>query len=184
MSRIKGTNLAHTRTHIETTYGAEGWATVAAEMTTEARRALDAVVAVGWYAGDLHVEMLRALEETHGKADRSVLARAAERDAEFDVSRIHRVMFRALNPGLLLERGMDVWGRFFDSGQWVIERTSATSARGTLVGFGIVDARYCRYLTAYLRRLLELVGARNARILHPRCRGRGDDACILDSEWQ
>src|SRR2546428_8119105 len=83
MARIKGINLTHTQSFVETTFGAEGWATVLASLTKETRAAIESVVAVGWYKAHLHVDLLRAIDETPGGGDRSVPNRRWGHDRTF-----------------------------------------------------------------------------------------------------
>ncbi len=184
MSQIKGINLTHTRAFIESVFAFEGWASVAAEMSPAARAASDGLVTIGWYPAELHVEWLRAMEVALVDREKEIVVRAGAFAAEYDVRRIHRILFRALDPGLLLEKAMEIWDRYYDSGRWLIERPAPNSAIGTLLDFGIVDARYCRYLGGYLQRLFELVGAHDVRVRHLRCRARGDSACRFDAEWR
>jgi hypothetical protein len=183
-AQIKGTNLAHTRDFVETAFGAEGWATVAAELSRAARDALESVIAMGWYPAHLHVELLRAIEQSLGTGDGSVVRRTAVHAADFDVTRIHRIFFRFANPGLVLEKSGELWSRFYDSGHWAIERPTSTSASATLTRFAIVDALYCDYLLAYFLRMFAIVGAKEMRMQHSTCRARGDSACRFDGQWR
>jgi hypothetical protein len=182
--RLKGTNLVHTRHYVEASAGLEGWATVLAGMTPESRAAVNSVVAVGWYPASLHVELLHAIESELGGGDVAPVLRAAAYGAEYDFTKIHRVLFRLANPGFLLERVGTIWTRFFDSGVWSVERPTPTSAQCTLSDFGVIDATYCAYLSAYFVRLFELVGARDVRLEHTLCRARGHQACRFDGAWR
>jgi hypothetical protein len=182
--RLKGTNLVHTRHYVEASFGLEGWATVAAGMTPESRAAVNSVVAVGWYPATLHVDLLHAIDSELDQKKGALVLRAAQYGAEYDFTRIHRVLFRLANPGFLLERVGGIWTRFFDSGRWSVERPSPTSTEATLADFGIVDATYCAYLGAYFVRLFELVGARDVTLGHSVCRARGHAVCRYDGAWR
>jgi len=54
---------------------------------------------------------------------------------------------------------------------------------GTLENWGVVDVALCRELVGYLGRTIELVGAKNVLMEHPRCRARGDRACFFQARW-
>jgi hypothetical protein len=138
---------------------------------------------VAWYPDDLYGELLHALESTVGKGDATLLDRAGAYAAEYDLTRIHRVLFRLANPAYVLEKSMEIWGRFFDTGHWRVTRPSATSADGTLNDFALVDRAVCTYLTAYLRHLFELVGAKSVEVKHTECRARGAKACRFTIAW-
>lgn len=184
MTRLKGTNIVHTRHYVESSFGLEGWATVAAGMSPEGRAAVSSVIAVGWYPATLHLELLRAIDAELDQKRGILVQRAAAYGAEFDFTRIHRILFRLANPGFLLERVEDIWSRFYDSGHWSVVRPSSTSTQATLADFGVVDSMYCSYLGAYFVRLFDLVGARDTKLAHSVCRARGDATCRYDGSWR
>ncbi len=133
VTRLKGTNLVHTRAYVESSFGLEGWATVAAGMSRESRAAIDSVIAVGWYPASLHVELLHAIDTELDQKKGVLLQHAAAYGAEYDFTRIHRVLFRLSNPGFLLERVGDIWTRFYarrlPTSVSSIRDTARTSAR-------------------------------------------------------
>lgn len=184
MARLKGTNLVHTRSFVEARFGLEGWATALAGMTRESRAAVDSVVAVGWYPAELHVELLHAIDKELGRGNGKLVSEASIYGAEYDFTRIHRLLFRLANPGFLLERVGEIWARFYDSGRWSVKRPTPTTTQCTLTEFGVVDAMYCAYLSAYFGRLFELVGARDVSSTHPLCRAKGDAMCRFDGSWK
>jgi hypothetical protein len=184
MSEIKGVNITHTRSFIENAYGIEGWASVAAELTKETRDAIESIIAVGWYPGHLHVDLLRAVKAALDDGSGTVVARAAEHDAAFDITRIHRVLFRFANPGFLIERVQEIWGRYFTTGSWTMVRPTPTTLIASLEDFAIVDPLYCAYLTAYTARLWELVGAKDVQNRHTLCRARGAAMCRWEASWR
>jgi hypothetical protein len=173
MARIKGTNLAHVRDFVERELGAEAAERMRRSLGPETGQAYDSFIASSWYPEQVFVDLLHALDGTLGQGDGgALLQRAGAYGAEFDVTKIHRVLFRLANPGFVLEKSMNIWHRFYDSGVWRITRPSDTSADGLLEGWGIVDAVSCEYLRAYLQRMFELVGATGVVARHPECRAR------------
>ena len=46
-----------------------------------------------------------------------------------------------------------------------------------------VDELYCIELTGYLKRMWELVGARNVSVKHDECRAKGHDRCVWTGAW-
>src|SRR4051794_39889695 len=104
MARLKGLNLTHTRAFVETAFGMEGWAAVGAELSKESRDAIESAVAVGWYPVNLQVDLLHAIDVALGDGNGSIMARAGEHGADFDLTRVHRVLFRLASPGYLIEK--------------------------------------------------------------------------------
>lgn len=134
MARIKGTNVVHTRAFIESSYGLEGWAAVGAELSKPDRDAIEGVLAVGWYPAELHVALLHAMREALSDREENVIRRAASHAVDYDVTRIHRVLFRAASPAMILEKAMDIWDRFYDTGEWQIARRGPTKVSAALRG--------------------------------------------------
>ena len=183
MAQIKGTNLAHTRAFVMKEFGELGLAKVREGLGRETQSAFDSFVATNWYPASIFVELVHALDRTLGNGDGKILERAGAYGAEYDLTRIHRLLFRFANPGFVLEKSTEIWSRFFDTGEWQISRPSPTSAEGVLRDFGIVDKALCEYLRAYLRRLFELVGAKQVEVRHTECRARGGKVCRFHGTW-
>jgi hypothetical protein len=55
--------------------------------------------------------------------------------------------------------------------------------RGTLRSFAVVDADYCRVLTAWIHRAAEMTGVRGD-VTHPECRARGAPADVFTGWWR
>jgi len=182
--QIKGTNVVHVRDFVEAHYGLEGWAAVAAELSRGARDAIESIVAIGWYPATLHLDLLRAMHAALSSRDPHVVRNAARHAAEYDVTRIHRVLFRMLNPGLIFEKSGEIWSRFYDTGTWRFVRPTSTTVIATLRDFGIADRIYCVNLASYFEKMFELTGAKDVRIRHPECVALGAPHCRFDGEWR
>jgi hypothetical protein len=185
LSHVKGSHLANTRAFILSSFGADGYAKVTALLAQEARDAIAAATGVAWYPVELHRDLLHALDRAQDTGgEHEVVRRAAASDIEFAVTRIHRLFFRVANPGFVLGRATDIWGRFYDSGVWDVTHFTDTSAAGTLRDFAVIDPLYCEYVRGFIQRLFELVGANEPRTRHTKCRARGDAACRFEGEWK
>ena len=184
MAREKGTTLLHLQAYAEAQFGAAAWQRALVALTEEERHTLSSVVAVGWYDTELFLKLLALVEATAAAPQPDPIERLAVYEAERDLRGIHRLFLRMANPAFVLEKASEYWSRFHDEGHFVVERPTETSAIGTLRGLSVVDARYCRYLRGYIRRLLELVGARGVYIEHTECRARGAELCRFRGQWQ
>jgi hypothetical protein len=182
--QIKGTNVVHARDYVEARYGLEGWASVAAELSKGSREMIEAMVAIGWYPAQVHVDVLHAMHTALSARDPDVVRHAARHAAEYDITRIHRVLFRFLNPGLIFEKSGDIWSRFYDTGSWTFLRPTSRSVKATLRDFGIADRLYCVNLEGYFERMFELTGAMDVKVRHPECAGLGAPHCRFDGEWR
>lgn len=181
--RTKGLNLLNAKKFVVGRYGEEGWAAVLAALPPDEATIIDGAIAVGWYEADLLPHLYRALEETEGKIDRRLFEHLGTFAAERDLTTTNRLFLRMANPAYVLEKAGEYWHRFHEIGQWTVTRSGGNGATATLADFTI-DAHFCRMLTAYIRRMFELVGAKAVHVEHPRCRARGDTACVFEGSWR
>ncbi len=183
MARIKGTNLSHVRDFVVKELGEDALARMSASLPTESRAAFESFALTGWYPDQVYLDAVHAMDRVLGKGDGDLLRRGAAFAADYDITRIHRVLFRLANPAFVLEKSMDIWHRFFDSGEWKIKRPTSTSADGVLDGWAITDAAACEYLRAYLEQMFRIVGAKNPEVRHIECRARAGAHCRFLISW-
>jgi hypothetical protein len=182
-ARTKGVRFASARAFVAERFGERGWDEALDRLTPADREAVSAVLPVGWYALALYVRLIRAIDEAHGVGDLALAVQLGRFEAERDVATTHRALLRVGSPALALDRHAELWRRTHDSGSWTLTRDGATSMFGVLSELGVDDHALCRVLVGYLGRLLDLVGARSARIEHPRCRALGDAECLFRARW-
>ena len=184
MSNAKGIALLDVRLFVERERGNGAWEALKSSLDPADHAQLDSLVAVGWYDVQLYLRMMHALPGVLGRPAGDVVRDLGRFAAEHDLSVIHRIFLRLANPAYVLEKAGDYWGRFYETGTWNVVRESPTKARGELSGFDVADAVYCEFLTSYITRLFELVGARSVRVAHTKCRASGAPACVFAGEWR
>jgi len=184
VARTKGITLTHARAYAEKTFGTAAWERVLAACEGDDRAVLGGIVAVGWYDLGLYARTLRALDAVLGYGDLTLLDELGRYGAEKDFTTVYRLFFRMGNPIYAIEKTTDYWRKFHDTGIWSIVREGEGRARGTLRDWGCVDRALCREMTAYMSRVLELVGGKDVRLLHPRCRVDGDAECFFTLRWR
>ena len=183
-AKTKGVGFVNVRAFTEERFGGvKGWGAVVERLVAADRRELEGLLPVGWYSLGLYARLIRALDHVHGYGDLALVVQLGRFEAERDLTTIHRVLLRVANPAYLLEKNADYWRRFHDTGVWVVERQGPTRVRAFLDHWGVVDAALCREVVGYLGRAWELVGAKNVRVDHARCRARGDDRCEFLGRW-
>ncbi|HEU4405082.1 MAG TPA: hypothetical protein VFS43_07305 [Polyangiaceae bacterium] len=179
---VKGTAFVNLRDCLLARFGSEGLDAFMARRSPHDVQELRSVLAVGWYDLALETRLLEAVDRELGDGQGTLLAEFGPVYAERDLTRVHRLFLRLANPAYVLEKAGEYWGRFYNTGTWHVERLGDTGARGTLSGFSTY-AGYCQFLTAYLRRLFELAGARSVVVEHPACKHRGRAACVFVARW-
>jgi hypothetical protein len=180
----KGITFTHARNFVEEKFGSKGWAKVLEQSRPDDRAVLGGVVAVGWYELDLYARLLRSIDVAHGLGDLELLTGIGRYGAEKDLNTVYRLFFRLQSPAYAIEKIAEYWRKFHDTGVWTVEREGSGKARGTLREWGCVDRALCREMTAYMTRVLELVGAKDVRLSHPRCRADGETECFFSLRWR
>jgi len=182
LAKTKGVGFVNVKSFTVERFGAQGWDAVLERLTPEDREELSSIVSVGWYSLPLYARLIRALDEVHGYGDLSLVVQLGRYEAERDLTTIHRVFLRFTNPAFIVEKTGEFWKRFHDTGEWKVTREN-NGVAGVLEGWGCVDHALCRELGGYLTRVLELVGAKNVIVEHPKCRARGDVQCLFRARW-
>ena len=184
MALTKGVSFVNVRAFVVSRGGEPTWEQALENLDERDRQELVGVLAVGWYDLSLYARLIRAVDATLGTGDLTLLPALGRFEAERDLTTIHRLFLRMANPGWVVERTMEYWRRFHDTGEWRVQRDGSNTVRGTLDGWGVVDAALCLELTGYMPRLMELSGASHAHIDHRTCRGLGASECLFVMTWQ
>ncbi len=182
VAKTKGIGFTNVRKFTTARFGEAGWTAVVDALSKEDRDELQAVIPMGWYSLSLYARLIHALAKVHGGGDLAFIKELGRFEAEQDLTTIHRVFLRFTNPAFIVEKTSEYWRRFHDTGTWNVTRDDH-GVSAVLDGWGVVDAALCREVVAYLTRVLELVGAKNVVVEHPKCRGRADPQCLFRARW-
>jgi hypothetical protein len=180
----KGIAFTHARAYVEETFSPSAWVEVLSRVPPEDREVLGSTVATGWYELGLYARLLRTIDAHLGQSNLELLTQIGRWAAEQDFTTIYRLFFRFADPIYAIEKLAEYWRRFHDSGTWTVERSGQGRATGTLREWGFVDRALCRETAAYMSRVLELVGATEVRLTHPRCRADGGGECFFTLTWR
>lgn len=187
MARVKGSAFSGLRAFVTEQGGAPTLARLRERLTSEDAAILDDAIAIGWYPLSAYLHVIDALGDALSIPAEDAARAYGRFAATYDLSTIHRLFMRFANPAYVLEKSAEYWARFYDTGTWRVRRDGETRAHAELHGFGALDPLFCDFLTAYTRRMFELVGARDARVVHPRCRAHHAspaEACVFLVTWR
>jgi hypothetical protein len=118
---------------------------------------------MGWHDLARQHRFLRAIDDTLGSGDGTLVEEIGRFEADRDLRIVHRLFLRMANPAYVLEKAGQYWGRFYDTGTWKVTRHSPQHAEGVLSGCRPFDPLFAVYLNAYIHRLFELVGAKDMK---------------------
>jgi hypothetical protein len=179
--KISGGSVLALRTFLEQRYGDGAFSRAVDCLPGDAAAAFRGIILpVNWYPVHAFVEVLHAAHATWREDD--FYDRYGGFAAEYEIAAFQRTLLRFTTPAFLMDRAGRLWHRFHDSGEWDVEG-AGNRLRGTLRGFAVVDAGYCRVVAAWIKRAGEMTGARG-EIAHPACRARGAEAEVFEGWWK
>ncbi|HOY83000.1 MAG TPA: hypothetical protein PLB92_12775 [Rhodoglobus sp.] len=183
-ARTKGIGFLNVKAFVCERYGERSWNELIGILPPADRDEIAAVVTVGWYRLPLYARLIREIDRTHGRGDLALVEQIGSFEAERDLTTIHRMFLRMANPAFIVEQVGKYWARFNDTGDWEVKRIDSRSATAILRNWGVVDSALCRENVGYIRRALELVGARDVIVDHKRCRCSGAGECVYEGKWR
>lgn len=184
MGRAKGSNMHHMRSFVLERWGPEGMERVFEALSPDDAAEVRALVPMTWHDLGLQHRLLRVIDEVHGDGDGSLVEEIGTYEADRDLKLIHRLFLRMANPAYVLEKAGEYWGRFYDTGTWEVTRHSPQRATGVLRGCAPFDPLFAVYLHSYIRRLFELVGARELRTARSLDETIEPPVLRIDGEWR
>lgn len=164
--------------------GQEQWGQVMEQLTPADREIISSALASAWYPVDTYARLVHLVADVLAHGDARVFHELGRFEAESDLTIVHRVFMSIVSPATVLDKVIDYWRRFHDTGTWELTRPGPNSYRSVLRGWAIVDEALCWEMSAYMARLVELTGAEDVRVRHPECRARGAPACVFEGRWR
>jgi len=184
LARTTGVTFVNARAFVQERFPPEGMQQVLARLSEEDRVLLTGDVrAKDWYALEAYFRVIRAIDTALGKGDLSLLPTLGRFEAERDRTFVQGLFLRMASPGWAARMVMEYWRAFHDTGHWTVRKQGERVLHGVLDDLGVYDEAFCYDLTGYVSRVMEFAGAKNARMVHPQCRGRGEAQCVFLLSW-
>lgn len=184
MTKVRGSNIRLAEEFVRQRAGDEGWQRVLAALSPGDREIVTAAIAVGWYELPVQHHLFDALDRVvTARPGGDAIEAFAAFVAEHDLTKVQRMFLRLRSPALVLEKSGEYWSRFYDAGVWKVTRTPPRGARGELLDLPDRAPVFCRFLTAYIRSMFMLAGAKKPVTSHPRCVCRGAASCVFEGTW-
>jgi hypothetical protein len=177
MANFKGTIFESVRMFTEQRFGPEAHDRLLAELSDEDRSLLDGLNALGWCPAEPILRYHQALDRVYGKGDLELCHEAGRFSAGWAMNTVLKVFLRFRSPNWLIERATSVWGRYHDSGRWIITAATDTRLQGELFDFAVHDPVFCARLRGWLLGAVELTGGARCSVIETMCVNRGHDRC-------
>ena len=181
MTNVKGSKITSKLSYLTNTYGDGAPAQVLSWLSEDDRKALGLVLEVGWYPQDLYVRLLTAICETVGRGDGGIYGEIGEYSADHQFNHSYRV-YRASDIYQTLQNMVPVHAKLNQpSGMEVVVNEPGRAT--LLVTAPPSDPVICAVSRGFYRRVMELHGAGDVRVLEPSCSGRGAASCRFEIQW-
>ncbi len=181
--RIKGTNILGVVGVLEALRGLEYHDAVVRDMEGEGGEALRSrsLIAAGWYP----VAWYRALFASAVRhADPSVVRLLGRSSTRANMSTIHRVFMRMMNPDTLIKQGGRVFSNYFESASVSVQNVGQRVEHLTWKGCHGFDRNCWRDQVGATEELVALSGA---RLLRGRILSGGEDGdpeMVMEIAWR
>ena len=163
--------------------GQDAWDRVVSKLSEEEQETWAALLPVGWYPLELQLKTLGLMDQVLGRGDRSLIESLGVYEAKQDLTVVHRLFLRMLNPAFLLEKSGEYWDRFYDVGRWEVTRVSPHEARGVLSGVDLMNDDFGTYLAAYIRAMWQLMGTKLEHSSWEIKREAGGPVLTVEGRW-
>jgi hypothetical protein len=106
-----------------------------------------------------------------------------ERNAERSLSTVHRAfLWLAGNPLIVFRRLAKAYPTYYEPGEFRLEEIIEHGSQASIAG--ALPYHFCNYATkGWIKRAIELAGAKQVVLRHTNCRHRGADVCRWKTEW-
>ena len=186
--RCKGTLLVNLRSHVTSTDGEAAWTTLVRGSSPADIEVLESPLLVSsWYPVGVWNRALRAQVRAHGD-DVNELRKVARHVADRDLNTVLKFILSIANADTIVGRTGMFWSRYFDRGSLTPEKVGPNEWVLTIEGptgedAGAGEMTCGEGVSKWVQTALELTGVKSAKVVHERCRFRGQPECRTRVSW-
>ncbi len=184
MPNFKGSFLKALKLYVLDRFDEESWQKLVETLPPDDRERVDKPLTISWYDERIRKHLLDTMCNIFASKKPDLMEDFSRFEAERDLNTTQRLFLRLANPGYAIQKAGQYWRRFMDWGELVIVRhDDKCSATATIKDNENAYDLFCNHMLVYMTRVLELVGAKNVKLVHTHCRNRGDAECVYSLKW-
>ena len=143
------------------------------------------VLTSSWYEFSILLKLMEAAKPyLHPEMGRSIAWDMGRFSADVGLTTVYKIFFKVADPSYIIKKASQVYQSYYSEGEMKLEEASSGKAVLHLTGLSAPDAHLCDRLLGWMERTLELSGAKNMTMSHPKCLARGDDYCEFLGHWE
>jgi uncharacterized protein (TIGR02265 family) len=177
--QIKGAVLKARLALIEQIAPGTGLPAVLGRLHPDEAAALRALLTTKWYPFRLDAAIVDEL----GGGKPQFFERIGAASAEENLGGVHKQFLVEGDPHAFLARAPMIYAFYYDQGRREYEKTGANEAVLTTRDAEAFSVPDCATVVGWHKRALEMLGARNPRVVEEECRARGGDVCRYRLRW-
>lgn len=185
MARVKGTALRSSVALLQENLGPDGTAQVISTLSENDREQVEGpILQSSWYEFSLLLRLMEAARPrfpAHPK--RSLAWELGRFSADYGLKTIYRIFFKVADPHFIIRKASQVFCNYYDSGKMEVVSLDPKSAHLRVLGFDQPCTEFCDRVQGWMERTLELTGAQNIVMSHPKCMVKGDASCDFVGRW-
>ena len=184
MGKTTAKSFLLVRKFIDERTNGTGFRRVYNQLTKDEKRQFDSLRPEDWVEYGLYFRLLVLGAQA---ADAEVLKFCEEfgiYQAEHDTKLLHRTAMRLGGPGVMIMEADQIWRRYHDTGHLRISNilpNQSTARIEEMEGGGVP---LCAVLMGFIGKALMLCGVKDLKMVHNKCRFRGDDVCEYNGNWK
>ncbi len=161
---VKGTALLPVEVYVKAQWGERGWNMVLERVSPDARRVLSGkIIQVSWYPNKVIAEVYRAVADLFAAGDLSYCRKVGRDAADYGLTFIHRLIFKLQSPSLLVSKGPELWGSYYQPSTVEVSEERPGRIVATVNGLE-TSAAHMHAIAGWMERVAELVGGKNVRV--------------------
>jgi hypothetical protein len=179
---VKGTALVSTVRFLKEAHGETAVKRVFSSLPKQERELAEhGFLVSAWYPIDLLMGLTRIAKEQLGGDLAKALGRAS---ADYALTTVYKIFFRVGSPQFIISRAATLYRNYYDEGE--MRATVAEKGHAILEVSGFVPPppiEFCERSLGWFERTLELSGAKEIKLAHDTCMGRGGQVCRFEGWW-
>jgi predicted hydrocarbon binding protein len=185
MGNIRGQSILSLMKYLRNNFGEEGYKKALDTLDLIDREVFKGKVSpMGWYPAGAFINMMEATENIFGTGDYKLCERIGHFSAEESFGGIYRIFIELSDARVIIGKASLAWRIINDVGNLEMSAITGTSAKCRIKGYDYPKKAFCFELAGYFTKVLELVGARNVKIVEKKCRTSGAEYCEYEVTWE
>lgn len=184
MFQTRGSTLHSTIEYLRRVLSPTDCEAVLARLAPDERALLESASVTDDVPYHVALSLWRSADQTLAKVDPTWAEQAGAEAIRVRGMQLYSGLLQKPTPLEFLTQHISLFQRYYRPGDMKITERTAGRATARLVGFEPGDRLFCRRLTGGWRAAIEIAGAREPVVTHPRCVLEGDLFCEWEVRWK